>query len=247
MNNTIQQMAKIIQNSKKLVFFGGAGVSTESGIPDFRSATGIYQKDTGTHYSPEQIISASFFRAYPEIFFKFHFEHLVYPEAEPNEAHKLLADIEAGGKDVTVVTQNIDRLHQKAGSQRVIELHGAVDENYCVDCQAFYTYSDLSLDEKGIPRCTKCHGIVRPDIVLYEEPLKESAIHATIKSISEADVLIVGGTSLSVYPAASFLNYFKGSHLLVINKTPLNISQNNVLAIDGNIGEVFKEIHSLYN
>ncbi|MGO4936697.1 NAD-dependent protein deacylase [Fundicoccus sp. Sow4_H7] len=247
MDTRIRQMAEIIHIGQNIVFFGGAGVSTESGIPDFRSANGILHEETGTHYSAEQVISAFFFKKFPAIFFDFHFEHLVYPDAQPNTAHKFLADLESSGKNIKIITQNIDRLHQKAGSQHVVELHGAVDDNYCIDCLAKYSYDQLQIDEDGIPRCQLCHGIVRPNIVLYEEVLDEQAINQAVQDISNADVLIIGGTSLKVYPAASFIHYFKGKHLLVINKTTLTIAQPNILTINGNIAEVFENIQSVYN
>lgn len=225
----IDGLRKIIDKSKQVVFFGGAGVSTESNIPDFRSEEGLYQAKEEYGRSPESLISHSFFRAQPEMFFDYYKNKMIYPEAKPNKAHFALAQLEKEGKLIGVVTQNIDGLHQIAGSERVVELHGSVHRNYCMDCGANYDLGYIlepnnCLDGKGnqthIPYCSKCGGIVKPDVVLYEEALSEGDIERGIKWISQADTMIVGGTSLVVYPAAGLLQYFKGDNLVLINKTP---------------------------
>lgn len=239
MEDKLQAFQRQLAASKKVVFFGGAGVSTASGIPDFRSATGLFMQATGKNFTAEEIISRSFFERYPEEFFEFYFDKLIYPEAKPNLAHEFLVELEKAGKDVTVVTQNIDGLHQKAGSQRVLELHGTVLDNYCLLCDRHYSLVELTRDEKGIPRCKEDHGIVRPDIVLYEEGLNQQTIEAAITAIEEADMLIVAGTSLIVYPAAGLINYFKGKHFVVINKTPIHTYLPNALVFESTLNEVF--------
>lgn len=239
MEDKLQAFQRQLAASKKVVFFGGAGVSTASGIPDFRSATGLFMQATGKNFTAEEIISRSFFERYPEEFFEFYFDKLIYPEAKPNLAHEFLVELEKAGKDVTVVTQNIDGLHQKAGSQRVLELHGTVLDNYCLLCDRHYSLEELTRDEKGIPRCKEDHGIVRPDIVLYEEGLNQQTIEAAITAIEEADMLIVAGTSLIVYPAAGLINYFKGKHFVVINKTPIHTYLPNALVFESTLNEVF--------
>lgn len=239
MEDKLQAFQRQLAASNKVVFFGGAGVSTASGIPDFRSATGLFMQATGKNFTAEEIISRSFFERYPEEFFEFYFDKLIYPEAKPNLAHEFLVELEKAGKDVTVVTQNIDGLHQKAGSQRVLELHGTVLDNYCLLCDRHYSLEELTRDEKGIPRCKEDHGIVRPDIVLYEEGLNQQTIEAAITAIEEADMLIVAGTSLIVYPAAGLINYFKGKHFVVINKTPIHTYLPNALVFESTLNEVF--------
>ncbi|MGV2875014.1 NAD-dependent protein deacylase [Macrococcus capreoli] len=239
---SIQQFKDALQNSKSIVFFGGAGVSTESGIPDFRSANGIFMQETNTEFTPEQIISHSFFKRYPEQYFDFHFEKLVYPDAQPNLAHTFLKTLEDEGKAVTVVTQNIDGLHQAAGSTNVLELHGTVINNYCVECNTNYNLDELMLDHNGIPRCPKDNSIVRPDIVMYEETLDGATIEAAIQAITNADMLIVAGTSLSVYPAAGFVDLFQGQHLVVINKTPLRAVRHDAIVFEDSISNVFKKV-----
>ncbi|WP_414042803.1 NAD-dependent protein deacylase [Macrococcus animalis] len=237
---TIQQFEQALNASKKIVFFGGAGVSTESGIPDFRSANGIFMQETNSEFTPEQIISHSFFKRYPQQYFEFHFDKLVYPNAQPNLAHTFLKTLEDQGKEITIVTQNIDGLHQAAGSTNVLELHGTVINNYCLYCNENYTLDELEQDQEGIPRCPKDGGIVRPDIVMYEEPLDSSTIENAIKAISNADMLIVGGTSLSVYPAAGFVDLFNGQHLVVINKTPLRAVRHDAIVFEDSISNIFK-------
>lgn len=246
MHESIKEITELLQKSDKIVFFGGAGVSTESGIPDFRSADGIFNQDTGDHYLPEQIISESFFLRHPQLFFKFYFDKLVYPEAKPNEAHLFLAELEKKNKEVTIVTQNIDGLHQKAGSTKVLELHGSVDRNYCTSCGATYNYSGLVLDEQGIPRCSKCQSIVRGNVVLYQESLPQYELQESIRAIRQADLLIVGGTSLSVYPAASLLDYYTARRLIVINKTPLTVRHPDAITVIDNIADVFSAVKSYW-
>lgn len=242
MENKVRQFQSELSESDKIVFFGGAGVSTASGIPDFRSASGLFMQSTGKTYSAEEIISRSFFERNPEEFYDFYFDKLIYPDAKPNLAHSFLADLEKRGKDITIITQNIDGLHQQAGSQNVLELHGSVLENYCLTCGKSYSLNQLVRDEKGIPRCQEDAGIVRPDIVLYEEGLNQATIEATISAIEEADMLIVAGTSLIVYPAAGLINYFKGKHFIVINKTPIQTYQPNALIFEAALNDVFSQM-----
>ena len=230
----------LLKESDNIVFFGGAGVSTESGIPDFRSATGIYSKMLAQHVSPEELVSHTFFERCPEEFFDFYRKRLVYMEARPNDCHKALAALERMGKLKAVVTQNIDGLHQEAGSSRVLELHGSIRRSYCMDCRAFYDERFLQASE-GVPHCTKCGGIVKPDVVLYEESLDAAVLDAAVRAISSADLLIVGGTSLVVYPAAGLLRCFKGRRLVLINKTATKADERADLVIHDSLGKVFRE------
>jgi NAD-dependent deacetylase len=239
-----EKLQKMIDESNNIVFFGGAGVSTESNIPDFRSADGLYQQQY--KYSPEQIVSHSFFKRHTEAFYDFYKEKMMYLEAKPNPAHVKLAELEATGKVKAVVTQNIDGLHQMAGSKKVFELHGSVHRNYCTHCKTFYD-SNFILEENvknpdGIPRCKKCNHIVKPDVVLYEEPLDNDTIDVAINAISQADTLIIGGTSLVVYPASGLVRYFKGKNLVIINMSPTDYDKNSTLLIQGKIGEVLSNI-----
>lgn len=211
----IQKLKTMIGESRKIVGFTGAGISVPSGIPDFRSANGIYNEKTNRTYSPEEMVSHSFLAAHPEDFFEFYRDKMLYPDAEPNEAHRLFARLEEDGHEVTIVTQNIDGLHQKAGSKHVLELHGSVHRNYCVRCRRKYPLEKV-LETSGVPRCA-CGGLIRPDVVLYEESLDEHVIDRTVKAIREADMLIIVGTSLVVYPAASFVRYYPGNRLVSIN------------------------------
>ena len=233
-----EKLAELIKNSHRIVFFGGAGVSTESNIPDFRSVDGLYNQKY--KYPPETILSHSFFKRNPEEFYKFYRDKMLFPDAEPNAAHKFLAKLEEEGKLAAVVTQNIDGLHQKAGNKKVYELHGSVMRNYCMKCGKFYSLEDMMKSE-GVPHCT-CGGIIKPDVVLYEEALDEKCIMGSVRAISEADLLIVGGTSLNVYPAAGFLNYFEGEHIVVINKSETFINGSAELVINKKIGETFNEV-----
>ena len=215
----IARLQQIIDESRNLVFFGGAGVSTESGIPDFRSVDGLYHQEWD--FPPEIILSHTFFQSKPAEFYRFYQAKMLCDTAKPNEAHKKLAKLEEQGKLKAIVTQNIDNLHQMAGSKRVLELHGSVYRNHCVKCRSFYDFAYVKKN-KGIPRCSKCGSIIKPDVVLYEEALDQDVVKESIHAISHADTLIIGGTSLSVYPAASLVDYFAGEHLVVINrdKTP---------------------------
>lgn len=226
-------LQSIIDEGRRIVFFGGAGVSTESGIPDFRSTDGLYNQQY--KYPPEQIISHSFFMREPQEFYSFYRDRMIYPEAKPNAAHLKLADLERAGRLSAVITQNIDGLHTDAGSKNVIELHGSVRRNHCMKCgKAFGLEYILQTD--GVPRCG-CGGIVKPDVVLYEEPLDEDCINRAINEISEADVLIIGGTSLAVQPAAGLIRFFGGRRLAVINRSPTFADDEADVVINGSIGE----------
>ncbi len=238
---SIEALKKIIDESNNIVFFGGAGVSTESGIPDFRSENGIYSAISEYGYRPETILSHTFFVKKPEVFFKYYKKTLLFPDAKPNYAHIALAKLEALGKVKAVITQNIDDLHQRAGSKEVLELHGTLYKNYCLKCGKEFDLEYVTEDE-GITRCDKCGGIVRPDVVLYEEGLDNYTLDKSIDYISKADVLIVGGTSLAVYPAAGLINYYKGNKLVLINKTETPYDGRANLIVRENIGEVFKKI-----
>ena len=234
----LQQLKQWINESKSAVFFGGAGVSTESGIPDFRSVDGLYSQKFD--YPPETIISHSFFERKPEYFFRFYREKMLPLGFEPNVTHKVLARLEAEGHLAAVVTQNIDGLHQKAGSKRVFELHGSVLRNYCVKCGKFYR-AEVVRDAKDIPLCD-CGGIIKPDVVLYEEPLDENVMAGAIAAIRKADLLIVGGTSLTVYPAAGLLHYYRGQRLVLINRdeTPYDSYAN--LVFHESLGDIFSRL-----
>lgn len=234
----IAKLQEIIDDSENIVFFGGAGVSTESGIPDFRSADGIYHQQY--RYSPEQIVSHSFFVRNTEAFYEFYKDKMMFLEAKPNAAHLKLAQLEAEGKLKAVITQNIDGLHQAAGSKTVWELHGSIHRNYCQKCGKFYDASYVKYAD-GVPRC-ECGGLIKPDVVLYEEGLDSGVIDHSIRAIREADTLIIGGTSLVVYPAAGFIDYFHGKHLVVINKSATAKEVRAELTIAAPIGEVMKGI-----
>ena len=235
------RIKKMIDESNNVVFFGGAGVSTESDIPDFRSETGLYNAVQQYGESPERMISRSYFMSNTEKFFDYYKNNMVYVDAKPNAAHIALANLEKEGKLKAVVTQNIDGLHQAAGSKTVYELHGSIHRNYCMDCNEFYDL-DYIMDEanckNGVPICKKCGGIVKPDVVLYEEALDELQITGAVKAISEADMLIIGGTSLAVYPAASFIHYFKGNHLVIINRDETPQDGMAELVVHDKIGKV---------
>lgn len=234
----IISLRDMIKDSDNIVFFGGAGVSTESDIPDFRSSDGLFSKKLNKHFSPEQLVSHTFYVHYPEDFYAFYKDKLIYPDARPNKAHKALPYLEKIGKLRAVVTQNIDGLHQMAGSKNVLELHGSVNSNTCQSCGYNMDLKEF-LDLEGlVPKCPKCGGSVKPDVVLYEESLNEDTIIKTIKAISEADMLIVGGTSLVVYPAAGFLDYFKGRHIVLINKAETSYDRRADLVINDSIGNV---------
>lgn len=236
----IEQLQKMIDESSRIVFFGGAGGSTESGIPDFRSADGIYRQQY--RYSPEEVVSHSFFLQHTETFFDFYKEKMMFLDARPNPAHLKLAELEKAGKLSAVVTQNIDGLHQAAGSRNVYELHGSIMRNYCMDCHASYGAREVKT-AAGIPRCTKCGGVIKPDVVLYEEGLDMQVVSGAVKVIREADMLIIGGTSLAVYPAAGFIDYFYGKYLVVINKSETGRNVHADLMISAPIGEILDQIY----
>lgn len=238
MKKEVEKLQEIIDGHDNIVFFGGAGVSTESGIPDFRSQDGLYNQKYD--YPPETILSHTFFMRYPEEFFKFYQDKMLCDTAQPNAAHKKLAELERAGKLRAVITQNIDNLHQMAGSRRVLELHGSVYRNYCMKCGKFYDFSFMK-QAKGVPRC-ECGGIVKPDVVLYEEGLDNDTIRQSVEAIRKAQVLIIGGTSLAVYPAASLIDYFNGEYLVVINRSPTPRDRYAQLLIQDSIGEVFSQI-----
>lgn len=251
-----RELIEQIDAHNRVVFFGGAGVSTESGIPDFRSANGLYNGASYEGFRPEEIISHTFFTRRPDAFYDFYCEKMIFVDAEPNQAHRKIAELERAGKVSAVVTQNIDGLHQKAGSQEVFELHGSVHRNYCERCGKPYTLDDVleghagvDADGKpsafadpakpGVPICPACGGVIKPDVVLYEEPLDEKTINGAVRAIGQADMLIVAGTSLNVYPAAGFLRYFRGSELVIINLSSTSYDNNADLLIEYPVGQVF--------
>jgi NAD-dependent deacetylase len=237
--NEMEQFLKMVKESDNIVFFGGAGVSTESGIPDFRSVDGLYNQKYD--YPPETILSHSFYRRKPEEFYRFYRDKMLCLDAEPNVTHKKLAELEAAGKVKAIVTQNIDGLHQKAGSKNVMELHGSVLRNYCERCYEFMSAEEI-LHSEGVPKCPKCGGPVKPDVVLYEEGLNSQTLQDAVYYISHADMLIIGGTSLAVYPAAGLIDYYRGSKLVLINKTPTPMDRKADLLIQAGLGEVFGQI-----
>uniref|UniRef100_UPI004056D127 NAD-dependent protein deacylase n=1 Tax=Acetatifactor sp. TaxID=1872090 RepID=UPI004056D127 len=239
LQNAINELKNTIDKYDNIVFFGGAGVSTESGIPDFRSVDGLYHQEYD--YPPETILSHSFYRTNPKEFYRFYHNKMLFPNASPNAAHRKLAELEAQGKLRAVITQNIDGLHQAAGSKAVLELHGSVLRNYCERCGTFHDLQYI-MDTDGIPYCKECGGPVKPDVVLYEEGLDQKTINASVNYIRNADILIIGGTSLAVYPAAGLIDYFKGAKLIVINKAPTPRDQHADLLIQGPIGEVLSQI-----
>ena len=237
---SIDKLKEILINSNNIVFFGGAGVSTESGIPDFRSASGLFNERLNKTFTPEQLVSHTYFMRYTEDFYKFYKDKLIYEEAKPNDAHLALAKLEKLGKLKAVITQNIDELHQAAGSKNVFELHGSVHRNYCTKCHKFYPV-EFILKSSKTPICTDCGGTVKPDVVLYEEGLDEDVINGAVNAIAHADTLIIGGTSLVVYPAAGLINYFKGKNLILINKSTTSADSKADLVIHDSIGKVLKE------
>ena len=238
MTETVKRLKELADNSSNIVFFGGAGVSTESGIPDFRSTDGLYHQQW--KYPPEVILSHTFYESNPEEFFRFYRAKMLAPNAKPNAAHRKLAEWEQQGKLKAIVTQNIDGLHQTAGSRRVLELHGSVHRNYCERCGKFHDF-DFILHSTGVPRC-ECGGIVKPDVVLYEEGLAQQTLSDSIHAIAEADMLIIGGTSLNVYPAAGLINYYRGSKLVLLNKSAVARDLAADLVITDPIGEVLSQI-----
>lgn len=237
----IDQLKEWLEESDNIVFFGGAGVSTESNIPDFRGVDGLYHEQY--KYPPETIISHSFYVKNPEEFYRFYKNKMLFPDAKPNKAHKALAKLEEQGKLKAVITQNIDGLHQAAGSKNVLELHGSVKRNYCTRCMKFYNLEEMisTMAADGVPRCS-CKGTIKPDVVLYEESLDQSVLSRAVSYISEADMLIVGGTSLTVYPAAGLIDYYHGKKMVLINKTVTPMDNKANLVIGGSIGEVLHEV-----
>lgn len=231
-------LQKLIDNAQKIVFFGGAGVSTESGIKDFRSKDGLYNQKYD--YPPEVYLSRTFFNEHPELFFKFYKDKLNCLNAEPNICHKYLVKLENEGKLKAIITQNIDGLHEKAGSKKVLLLHGTIYKNYCMKCHKFYEAKEI-FEKEGIPRCS-CGGIIKPDVVLYEENLDEDVVRKAIEAIEDCDLLIVAGTSLVVYPAASFINYYRGNQLVIINKDVTPYDRKANLVINDKLGNVFSKL-----
>ena len=239
MDELRQKLADLLRGSDNIVFFGGAGVSTASNIPDFRSANGLFHQKLHRTLSPEERVSRTFYERFPEDFFDFYKKYLVYPEAEPNDCHKALAKLEQMGKLKAVVTQNIDGLHQKAGSKVVYELHGSVLRNYCTRCHKFYGV-DAILEADGVPHC-ECGGVIKPDVVLYEESLDDTVINKAVSAIAKADTLIIGGTSLIVYPAAGLIQYYRGRKLVLINKSVTQADSYAQLVIHDDIASVMKD------
>ena len=238
MEDKISILKSLIQSSDNIVFFGGAGVSTESGIPDFRSKDGLYNQKY--KYPPEEILSHSFFMENTEEFYKFYKEKMNSLKYEPNITHLKLAELEKKGKIKAIITQNIDGLHQKAGSQNVLELHGSVLRNYCMKCGKFYN-AECVFGSKGVPRCT-CGGVIKPDVVLYEEALNDEILNKSISAIRNADLMIVAGTSLTVYPASGLINFYNGSKLVLINRETTQYDRKANLVINESLGKIFKEI-----
>lgn len=239
LTTSVSEIKKIIEKYDNIVFFGGAGVSTESGIPDFRSVDGLYHQQYD--YPPETILSHSFYRSNPKEFYRFYHNKMLFPDAKPNSAHLKLAELEQRGKLRAVITQNIDGLHQAAGSKVVLELHGSVLRNYCEHCGAFHDLKYI-MECGGVPVCRECGGPVKPDVVLYEEGLDQKTLNAAVNYIHNAEVLIIGGTSLAVYPAAGLIDYFRGEKIVVINKTATPRDSFADLLIQAPIGEVFRQL-----
>ena len=238
MQDNYLKLKNAIEECNNIVVFSGAGLSTNSGIPDFRSASGIYNQKLNSTFSPEEVVSHTFFMRYPEEFYKFYFDKMVYLDAKPNSAHKYFGKLEKLGKVKAVVTQNIDNLHQLGGSKNVIELHGSIMRNYCMNCHTFYDLKNIYTKEHKVPKCKICGGTIKPDVVLYEEGLDEKTITDAIRYISNAEMLIVVGTSLMVYPAAGFLRYFKGKYLVLINKSSTSYDSNADILINDDIKNV---------
>ncbi len=238
MTDAVKKLKELVDSAGSIVFFGGAGVSTESGIPDFRSTGGLYHQQW--RYPPEVILSHTFYESNPEEFFRFYRTKMLAPDAKPNAAHRKLAEWEAAGKLTAVVTQNIDGLHQAAGSKQVLELHGSVHRNYCEHCGTFYGLAKI-LETEGVPRCS-CGGIIKPDVVLYEESLDQQTMNRAIRAIAEADLLIIGGTSLNVYPAAGLISYYRGRRLVLINRSPVTRDLSADLVLTEPIGEVLSQL-----
>lgn len=242
--NPLQTLASWIKDSNNIVFFGGAGTSTESGIPDFRSAAGLYQTQHNSPYPPEVMLSRTFFMSQPAIFFDFYRSKMIHPEARPNGAHQLLAELQQQGKLKAVITQNIDGLHQLAGSRNVLELHGSIHRNYCMDCSRYYGLDQVIAITDTVPRC-ECGGIIKPDVVLYEEELDHAVLMASVEAIAAADMLIIGGTSLTVQPAASLVTYFRGRRTVLLNGDPTPYDDRADLLITDRIGKVMSSVKEM--
>ena len=240
----LQEVKRIIQSSENIVFFGGAGVSTASNIPDFRSAGGLYQRVTDNPYAAEKMLSHDFLIAHPDLFYQNLRKNLVFPDAQPNPAHRALVKLEQLGKLKAVITQNIDGLHQKAGAKNVIELHGSMAHFYCMNCYKQFTLDDV-LKFESVPYCDRCHGIIRPDVVLYQESLDQEVLQTAIETISSADVFIIGGTSLVVYPAAGLLQYYQGDKMILINRDPTPFDQRADYVLPGNIAAILSQLVDL--
>ncbi len=237
----MDRFQEIADRSRRIVFFGGAGVSTASGIPDFRSPQGLYAEEDEDGLTPEMILSRTFFMLQPERFFDYYRKHLLYPEAKPNAAHRKLFELEQADRLRGIVTQNVDGLHKEAGNIRVYEIHGNVHENYCMDCNASYPMETI-LRTEGIPRCKDCGGVIRPNVTLYGEPLEKYVCIGALREITNADTLIVAGTSLSVEPAASFISHFRGKNLVVLNRDPIPAEEKATLVIHGDVAEIMDQL-----
>lgn len=237
----MDRFQEIADRSRRIVFFGGAGVSTASGIPDFRSPQGLYAEEDEDGLTPEMILSRTFFMLQPERFFDYYRKHLLYPEAKPNAAHRKLFELEQADRLRGIVTQNVDGLHKEAGNIRVYEIHGNVHENYCMDCNASYPMETI-LRTEGIPRCKECGGVIRPNVTLYGEPLEKYVCIGALREITNADTLIVAGTSLSVEPAASFISHFRGKNLVVLNRDPIPAEEKATLVIHGDVAEIMDQL-----
>ena len=237
----MDRFQEIADRSRRIVFFGGAGVSTASGIPDFRSPQGLYAEEDEDGLTPEMILSRTFFMLQPERFFDYYRKHLLYPEAKPNAAHRKLFELEQADRLRGIVTQNVDGLHKEAGNIRVYEIHGNVHENYCMDCNASYPMETI-LRAEGIPRCKDCGGVIRPNVTLYGEPLEKYVCIGALREITNADTLIVAGTSLSVEPAASFISHFRGKNLVVLNRDPIPAEEKATLVIHGDVAEIMDQL-----
>lgn len=238
----VEQLRRLVSDSSRIVFFGGAGTSTESGIPDFRSQNGLFRTRQGTEHPPERMLSRDFFMEHTEEFYRFYTEKMIHRDAKPNAGHMALARLEASGKLSALITQNIDGLHQLAGNRKVLELHGSVHRNYCMACGSFYTLDEWLILGKAVPKCGKCGGLIKPDVVLYQEPLDERVFSDAESAISEADMLIVAGTSLSVYPAAGLIRHFKGDRLLMINKSATNLDVRADYAVYDSFSDVMEKV-----
>lgn len=237
-----ERLKEMVSKSNNIVYFGGAGTSTESSIPDFRSETGLYKTEGGYSYPPEVMLSSAFFYNHTREFYEFYKAKMIYKDAKPNPAHISLSELEKNGKVKAIITQNIDGLHQLAGSKNVLELHGSVHRNYCIDCRESYDLDYIVNSPSIIPKCKKCNGIIKPDVVLYEEQLNMDILNKAIRYISEADILIIGGTSLVVYPAANLVNYYRGNKLILINKSETPYDHLANIVIHDSIGDVLSKI-----